>query len=208
MGGLTDSCRGVPSPYAARLTSQASEQLHFSHADRATERDGGQRATCARLQISLDEGTRKTLDKVSVAALDSDQFAKDNLTRTKPRILCIICTRDANRDLTAAVIETWGRRCSGFVAFSDVHDPAIPTVHVPLQSDDQYENLWFKVAAAWKYVYAHYVDQFDWFLMADDDTYVVVDNLEVRAPVLVSSFIGNCSFIFVLFGVFLRLMAY
>lgn len=42
-----------------------------------------------------------------------------------------------------------------------------------------YSRLWGKVRAAWNFLHENYVaaENFDWFLKADDDTFVLVENL-------------------------------
>ena len=42
---------------------------------------------------------------------------------------------------------------------------------------DGYSRLWGKVRSIWKYLEEHHLGDFDWFLKADDDTFIVVDNL-------------------------------
>lgn len=54
----------------------------------------------------------------------------------------------------------------------------MPSIVLPeAGSLDGYYRLWGKVRSIWKYLEARHLHQFDWFLKADDDTYIVVDNL-------------------------------
>ena len=71
---------------------------------------------------------------------------------------------------------TWGKRCDILLFMSSVWDPSLPSVKLDLIHDDR-TRLWQKSREAFKYVYKHYRNQADWFLKADDDTFVVMENL-------------------------------
>lgn len=79
------------------------------------------------------------------------------------------------------VWETWGKNVPGKLAFftgyinktDDVRDLPIIELDVP---DDVYppQTKAFKML---KYVYEHFVDQYEWFIRADDDVYLRTDRL-------------------------------
>lgn len=74
-----------------------------------------------------------------------------------------------------AVLATWGPRCDRVLFMSTAADPVLNTIVLPVAEGR--ENLWYKVQAAFLYIYAHHRHEYDWVLKADDDTYVVVENL-------------------------------
>lgn len=94
----------------------------------------------------------------------------------KVRILCWVMTGPNNLETKARHVKaTWSRHCNIVVFMSSVDDPDFPTVG--LDTKEGRDQLYWKTIRAYHYVYEHHADEADWFLKADDDTYVIVDNL-------------------------------
>ncbi|XP_055848909.1 glycoprotein-N-acetylgalactosamine 3-beta-galactosyltransferase 1-like isoform X2 [Episyrphus balteatus] len=92
------------------------------------------------------------------------------------RILCWVMTQPANHQKKAKHVQrTWGKRCNKVVFMSSQEDPELGSVALPVKEGRN--NLWAKTKEAFKYVYKNHFDEADWFLKADDDTYVIVENL-------------------------------
>ncbi|KAL0165573.1 hypothetical protein M9458_037417, partial [Cirrhinus mrigala] len=60
---------------------------------------------------------------------------------------------------TQHIRATWGKRCN---------------IILYMSSEDQ---LYWKTIRAFQHIHTHHLDDADWFLKADDDTFVVVENL-------------------------------
>ncbi|XP_034016803.1 glycoprotein-N-acetylgalactosamine 3-beta-galactosyltransferase 1 [Thalassophryne amazonica] len=75
---------------------------------------------------------------------------------------------------TKHIKATWGSRCDIMLYMSSVNSD-FPTVG--LNVSEGRENLYWKTIKAFQYIYKHHLDEADWFLKADDDTFLVVENL-------------------------------
>jgi glycoprotein-N-acetylgalactosamine 3-beta-galactosyltransferase len=81
-----------------------------------------------------------------------------------------------HRQKVISIKETWGKRCDVLLFVSSKSDPTFPAVKV-CEIEDHY-HLWCKTKEGLRYAYENYLDEADWFLKADDQTYVIVDNLK------------------------------
>ncbi|XP_023681414.1 glycoprotein-N-acetylgalactosamine 3-beta-galactosyltransferase 1-B-like [Paramormyrops kingsleyae] len=94
----------------------------------------------------------------------------------KVRILCWVMTSPSNLQTKARHVKaTWSRHCNVLVFMSSEEDPDFPTVK--LSTGEGRDQLYWKTIQAFHYVLKNHDEEADWFLKADDDTFVIVDNL-------------------------------
>ena len=77
-----------------------------------------------------------------------------------------------------AVFDTWGRNVAGNLTFfsSQTHQKSrLPVISLP-DVDDSYPPL-KKSLMMIKYIHDHHIDDYEWFMRADDDVYIRSDKL-------------------------------
>lgn len=72
------------------------------------------------------------------------------------------------------VRDTWAKHCN-LVLYMSSQSSDFPTVG--LNVSEGRSQLYWKTIRAFQYLHAHHLQDADWFLKADDDTFVVVENL-------------------------------
>jgi glycoprotein-N-acetylgalactosamine 3-beta-galactosyltransferase len=97
----------------------------------------------------------------------------------RPKILCLILTQQSNHmTRLKAVHETWGRKCDKIIAASDLTDSSLDAYKIKSMSG--YLGIWDKLMQTLKLVVNQTLveEPYDWILKADDDTFVIMENLQ------------------------------
>ena len=139
-----------------------------------------------------------TIDKVSfevfkrirsgVIKAKSQNIKKTNLPKMKtsstvslvrdPRIICMVYTHSNAHSRIQAIFNTWGKECDGFFAASNATDPSIGAMHLSHKGPEAYGNMWQKIRSMWAYAHDNFLDDYDYFHISGDDSYVVVANMK------------------------------
>ncbi|XP_064205583.1 glycoprotein-N-acetylgalactosamine 3-beta-galactosyltransferase 1 isoform X1 [Anguilla rostrata] len=122
--------------------------------------------------------TSTTNPRKADAVLPTEEMPILKLTKDhfpKVRVLCWVMTAPKNLQKKALHVRaTWTKRCDK-VLFMSSEETEFPTVG--LNVTEGRDQLYWKTIRAFQYIHKTHLDDADWFLKADDDTYVVLDNL-------------------------------
>lgn len=115
--------------------------------------------------------SRHTVIKQNIYEIDDKvQFNEtlSNILFKEVKILCMVMTIEKNHRKKAIHIKnTWGRRCNKLLFVSSKIDSVLDTIVFPIE--ETRDALWNKTKASFKYLHDNYLQDYDWFLKADDD---------------------------------------
>ncbi|XP_043934620.1 chondroitin sulfate synthase 1 [Protopterus annectens] len=134
--------------------------------------------------VSLHSGVRKDYGGVLVwqQPQDSDAGNHEELIPKSKHFLYVgvMTAQKYLGNRAVAVQKTWASNIPGKVEFfsSEGSDTSFPIPIVPLQGVDDAYPPQKKSFMMLKYMHDHYLDQYEWFMRADDDVYIKSDRLE------------------------------
>lgn len=72
---------------------------------------------------------------------------------------------------------TWANNCDVLLYMTTEHHAGLNTVVLTLGEKEDRHFLWRKSILSWSFLYVNLLEKADWFMRADDDTYVNMDTL-------------------------------
>ena len=177
-------------PYDAGCSKEVIENVRRGEEARLRKALGTGATAASELTTSTEETrvSTATTPTIHTAKIRLNQNQVDSSVKRprtwkeelKPRQALYVGVITAGRFLgtrALAVNRTWGRLMPKLEFFSAPgrNDRRLPVVHLP-DVDDTYPPQ-KKVYRMLKYMHDKYIDQFDWFMRADDDVYVRVPEL-------------------------------
>lgn len=95
----------------------------------------------------------------------------------KVKVLCwvMICPK-YHKTRGIHIKNTWGRKCNKLLFMSSEHDSEIGSIALPNMKEKK-NHLWSKTKKSFELINKEYLKEYDWILKADDDTYMVMENV-------------------------------
>ena len=99
-------------------------------------------------------------------------------THKLTRIVCWVCTHPETRRSVTLANELWGKHFDKtiYVTSNDSQLHPLSTLIFPVEKESR-DKLWKKTMFAFRHLYTEYGESYDWFMKADDDSFVVTENL-------------------------------
>uniref|UniRef100_A0A1I7SJR0 N-acetylgalactosaminide beta-1,3-galactosyltransferase n=1 Tax=Bursaphelenchus xylophilus TaxID=6326 RepID=A0A1I7SJR0_BURXY len=75
----------------------------------------------------------------------------------------------------AVILDTWAKKCDDVLVFTDAPlEYDVPHVYFPMMNTR--DHSWEKIRRVFRFAFEDMEKKYDWYLRADDDAYVLVDN--------------------------------
>uniref|UniRef100_A0A0D9RUG6 Glycoprotein-N-acetylgalactosamine 3-beta-galactosyltransferase 1 n=1 Tax=Chlorocebus sabaeus TaxID=60711 RepID=A0A0D9RUG6_CHLSB len=153
--------------FSALLGNKGDTQSNVLHKDPHARHsdDNGQNHLEGQMNFNADSSQRK----------DENIDITENLYQ-QVKILCWVMTGPQNLEKKAKHVKvTWVQRCHKVFFMSSEENKDFPALG--LKTKEGRDQLYWKTIKPFQYVHEHHLEDVDWFLKADDDTYFILDNL-------------------------------
>ena len=105
----------------------------------------------------------------------------DNSTAEKlfhsTKVLCFILCQDNEIHTKGKIIlDLWGKRCNKIIFFTNEDIEGYPAIGLHTHETSS-GDMTKKTFGALTYIYKNHLNNYDWFLKADTDTYMIMENL-------------------------------
>ncbi|KAE9549514.1 hypothetical protein FO519_007278 [Halicephalobus sp. NKZ332] len=108
--------------------------------------------------------------------VSSESKTVSEILKDTVKVLCWVMTGKNNAQKSLAVNATWGKRCNKIIYITPNNETDLPSVDLGIAEGR--DHLWEKTKKAFSWIYENEIDNYDWFLKADDDTYNEIDNYD------------------------------
>lgn len=95
-----------------------------------------------------------------------------------PRVLCFVPSKVSSGSKLEAIVTIWLSKCDHYIITSTEANKKLNVIKVLNHSDVTFHSLWNVVHPAWLHIAKNYLNDFDWFVKLDDDSYFVPSNFK------------------------------